>query len=218
MVGGGKGKRPQAVPNVGCTNPASALPPAKTTSQAPCECSLGTCSGRNPTSTPGENDLNPNWLSPRATKDAVGTRGPWPVIKGCRGPRHPGPARTATVKHLGWEGAEGNGATPAFPRPQPAHPLRRVWVGRRSGSHRALPTNTFLTHHPYPAPVPPNPPWRDNSGAKDQRLRGERLSEQRGGDPSGDKGVIPAAGTWCWAERETRPLRPSDLSKRDDSS
>ena len=74
-------------------------------------------------------------------------------------------------------------------------------MGPGSGSHRALPTNTFLTHHPYPAPVPPNPPWRDNSCAKDQRLRGERLSEQRGGDPSGDKGVIPAAGTWCWAER-----------------
>lgn len=52
-----------------------------------------------------ENDLDPNWLSPWATKDAVGTRGLRPVFKGCGCPRHLSPARTATVKHLGWEGA-----------------------------------------------------------------------------------------------------------------
>ena len=74
-------------------------------------------------------------------------------------------------------------------------------MGPGSRSHCALPTNTFLTHHLYPAPFPPTPPVQDNSGAKNQSLRGERLSEQRGEGPSGDKGVIPAEGTWCWAER-----------------
>nr|CAI9703598.1 unnamed protein product [Rangifer tarandus platyrhynchus] len=84
--------------------------------QAPCECSLGTWFRLEPHLHARENDLNPNWLSPGATKDAVGTRGPRPVFR----LRRPSPPQSSQDGDGDAPGLRGSSKVTAQPLPPPS--------------------------------------------------------------------------------------------------